>query len=207
MKPRRAYGMTECPTVSASYGDDPPEVRLATDGRLLQSVELRTLDTDGTEVATGEVGEFFVRGPQHALGYVDPRHTREGFDDEGWFRTGDLGRLDARGCLTVTGRTKDIVNRGGEKLSAREIEEAISGHPGVIDVAVVPAPHARLGEEPAAFVVLRPGSGTPDDTLRDFLRARGLAPQKVPRIWVSVDELPRTPSGKVQKFKLRQELG
>ena len=206
MKPRRAYGMTECPTVSASYGYDPAEIRLGTDGRILPSVDVRVLDDDGNDVAPGEVGEFLVRGPQRALGYLDAAHTRDGFDADGWFRSGDLGRIDARGCVTVTGRTKDIINRGGEKLSAQEIEELICRHPGVRDAAVVAAPNERLGEEPAAFVVVRAGGAAPDADLQAFLRAEGVAPQKIPRIWVAVDEFPRTPSGKVKKYDLVERL-
>jgi acyl-CoA synthetase (AMP-forming)/AMP-acid ligase II len=206
MQPRRAYGMTECPTVSASYGYDPPEIRLETDGRLLPGIELRVLDPDGREVAPGAVGEFQVRGPQRALGYLDPEHTRDAFDDDGWFRTGDLGAIDGRGCVTISGRTKDIINRGGEKLSAQEIEELICRHPGVGDAAVVAAPHPRLGEEPAAFIIRRPGDLTTDEELQAFLRAEGVAPQKIPRIWVPVQEFPRTPSGKVKKYDLVERL-
>ena len=143
MKPRRAYGMTECPTVSASVGDDGPEIRLGTDGRILPGVDVRVVDADGADVAPGEVGEFLVRGPQRALGYLDPQHTRDGFDADGWFRSGDLGFVDAEGCITVTGRTKDIINRGGEKLSAQEIEALLRRHPAVADAAVVAAPHPR----------------------------------------------------------------
>ncbi|MBO0729409.1 MAG: AMP-binding protein [Acidimicrobiaceae bacterium] len=197
MNPRRAYGMTECPTVSACSTFDPPEVRLLTDGRILPGCEVR-VEPDG---------EFVVRGPQRALGYVDPADTAEAFDSDGWFRTGDLGKVDREGCLTVTGRTKDIINRGGEKLSAREIEEAIARHPGVRDVAVVSAPHPRLGEEPAAFVVLFNGSGLDEEQLSRFVRAEGMAAYKVPRRWVCVDDLPRTPSGKVKKYELAERLG
>ncbi len=157
MKPRRAYGMTECPTVSASVGDDGPDIRLGTDGRILPGVDVRVVDADGHDVAVGTVGEFVVRGPQRALGYLDPEHTRDGFDADGWFHSGDLGFVDAEGCITVTGRTKDIINRGGEKLSAQEIETLLRRHPDVADVAVVAAPHPRLGEEPAAFMILRSG--------------------------------------------------
>ncbi len=205
MNPRRAYGMTECPTVSASSTFDPPEVRLMTDGRLLPGCEVRVVSLDGKELGPGEIGEFLVRGPQRALGYVDPAHTAEAFDEDGWFRTGDLGTVDPGGCLTVTGRTKDIINRGGEKLSAREIEEAIARHPEVRDVAVVAAPHPRLGEEPAAFLIL--GGGGPDDhQLAEFLLAEGLAPYKVPRTWVRIEHFPRTPSGKVKKYELVDRL-
>jgi acyl-CoA synthetase len=108
--------------------------------------------------------------------------------------------------VTVTGRTKDIINRGGEKLSAQEIEELICRYPGVSDAAVVAAPHPRLGEEPAAFIIVRAGEGATDDDLQAFLRAEGVAPQKIPRIWVPVDEFPRTPSGKVMKYELVERL-
>jgi acyl-CoA synthetase (AMP-forming)/AMP-acid ligase II len=206
MKPRRAYGMTECPTVSASMGDDPVEIRLGTDGRILPGVGVRVVDTDGTDVGPGAEGEFLVRGPQRALGYLDPQHTRDGFDADGWFRSGDLGFIDAERCITVTGRTKDIINRGGEKLSAQEIEALLCRHPEVADAAVVAAPHPRLGEEPAAFMIRRAGATASDDEVRQFLRAEGVAPQKIPRIFVIVDDLPRTASGKVKKYELVERL-
>jgi acyl-CoA synthetase len=190
-RPRRAYGMTECPTVSASLGDDGPDVRCLTDGRILPGVEVRVVD-----------GELLVRGPQRCLGYLDPAHTRDGFDADGWFRSGDLGVVDDRNCVTITGRTKDVINRGGEKLSAQEIEGLLRRHPGVTDVAVVAAPHPRLGEEPAAFVI-----GTADEaSVAEFMKAEGVAPQKIPRVVVAVDELPRTASGKVKKYELVEQL-
>lgn len=205
MNPRRAYGMTEFPTASASTIFDPPEVRLVTDGRLLPGCEVRVVSPEGKDLEAGQVGEFVVRGPQRALGYVDPTHTAEGFDSEGWFTTGDLGKVDRDGYLTVTGRTKDIINRGGEKVSAREIEEAIVRHPQVREVAVVAAPHLRLGEEPAAFVIVD-GTGPDDDQFAAFVKGQGLASYKIPRRWVRVDRLPRTPSGKVKKYELVEQL-
>jgi acyl-CoA synthetase len=206
MRPRRAYGMTECPTVSASLGDDGPDIRLGTDGRILPEVDVRVVDADGRDVAPGAEGEFLVRGPQRALGYLDPQHTRDGFDDEGWFRSGDLGFVDAQRCITVTGRTKDIINRGGEKLSAQEIENLLRRHPDVVDVAVVAAPNRRLGEEPAAFVIGRGTAAVSGDDLQQFLRAEGIAPQKIPRVIVNIDDLPRTASGKVKKYELVEQL-
>jgi acyl-CoA synthetase len=194
-RPRRAYGMTECPTVSASLGDDGPDVRCLTDGRILPGVEVRVVD-----------GELLVRGPQRCLGYLDPAHTRDGFDADGWFRSGDLGVVDDRNCITITGRTKDVINRGGEKLSAQEIEGLLRRHPGVADVAVVPAPHPRLGEEPAAFVIGAGGAAVDGADLAQFLKAEGVAPQKIPRVVVTVDELPRTASGKVKKYELVEQL-
>jgi acyl-CoA synthetase len=207
MNPRRAYGMTECPTVSASTTFDSPETRLLTDGRILAGCEVRVVSGGDRDLAAGEIGEFVVRGPQRALGYVDPAHTAEAFDADGWFRTGDLGVVRADGHLIVTGRTKDIINRGGEKLSAREIEDAIARHPRIREVAVVAAPHPRLGEEPAAFLaVADTDPDLSDGELVDFLRAQGLAPHKVPRTWVRVDDFPRTSSGKVKKYELLERL-
>jgi len=164
------------------------------------------VDADGRDVVPGGEGEFLVRGPQRALGYLDPHHTRDGFDDDGWFRSGDLGFVDAQRCITVTGRTKDIINRGGEKLSAQEIENLLRRHPDVVDVAVVAAPNPRLGEEPAAFVIGRGGATVSGDDLQQFLRAEGIAPQKIPRVVVNIDDLPRTASGKVKKYELVERL-
>ena len=194
-RPRRAYGMTECPTVSASLGDDGPDVRCLTDGRILPGVEVRLDD-----------GELLVRGPQRCLGYLDPQHTADGFDADGWFRSGDLGVVDDRHCIRITGRTKDVINRGGEKLSAQEIEGLLRRHPDVSDVAVVPAPHPRLGEEPAAFVIGRGGATVDQADLARLLEAEGVAPQKIPRVVVAVDDLPRTASGKVKKYELVEQL-
>ncbi len=140
------------------------------------------------------------------LGYLDPQHTRDGFDADGWFRSGDLGIVDDRNCITVTGRTKDIINRGGEKLSAQEIEGLLRRHPDVTDVAVVAAPHPRLGEEAAAFVIVRGGTAVDDAGVAQFLKGEGVAPQKIPRVVVTVDDLPRTASGKVKKYELVEQL-
>jgi acyl-CoA synthetase len=206
MQPMRSWGMTECPVVTASSRFDPREVRCGTDGRIVPGCEVRVVDTDGGELGPGGIGELWVRGPQRALGYLDPVHTKEAFDDDGWFRTGDLGFVDDEGVLTMTGRVKEIINRGGEKLSGREIEDALTRHPGVADAAVVPAPHPRLGEQPAAFVLANGESPPTADDLAAFLRSNGLATQKIPRVWRFVDELPRTASGKVKKYLLQERL-
>jgi acyl-CoA synthetase len=215
MAPARSFGMTECPSVTGSSPRlDPPEIRLATDGWVAAGCEVRVVDGAGQELSAGEVGEFWIRGPQRALGYVDPAHTAESYDTDGWFHTGDLGRLEAhdlgdgevRYSGTVTGRLKEIINRGGEKISGREIEEALLGCPAVAEAAVVPASHERLGEQPAAFVQFRHGASVPFDELSEFLKSTDLAPQKIPRIWRQIDELPRTASGKVKKYLLQNEL-
>jgi acyl-CoA synthetase len=205
MRPARSWGMTECPSVTASAPFEPKEVRCGTDGRIAPGCEVRVLGPDGRTLGPDEIGELEARGPQRALGYVDPRHTKDGFDDDGWLRTGDLGFLTAEGVLTMTGRSKEIINRGGEKISGREIEDVLVQHPQVVEAAVVPAPHPRLGEEPAAFI-LTYGSHPSDQELATFLRQAGLAPQKIPRVWRRVTELPRTPSGKVKKYVLQEQL-
>ncbi len=205
MNPARSWGMTECPGVTSSGPYEPAEIRCGTDGRIAPGCEVRVVDTDDKDLGPDEIGEFLVRGPQRTLGYLLAEHTAEAFDEEGWFRTGDLGFLTAEGVLSMTGRSKEIINRGGEKISGREIEDLLVRHPGVTEAAVVPAPHPRLGEQPAAFV-LSLGEPVDQQELADFLRSAGLAPQKIPGVWRYVDELPRTASGKVKKFVLQAEL-
>jgi acyl-CoA synthetase len=206
MTPRRAFGMTECPSVSSSSQFEPRSIRCGTDGLIAPGCEVRVCSPEGDDLPYGEIGEFVIRGPQRALGYLNPEHTREAFDDQGWFHTGDLGYVTAEQTLTVTGRVKEIINRGGEKISGREIEDMLVQHPGVVEAAVVPAPHKRLGEQPAAFLLLGGGPRPSEDELAAFLRSGGLAPQKIPRVWRYVDDLPRTPSGKVKKYVLQAEL-
>jgi acyl-CoA synthetase (AMP-forming)/AMP-acid ligase II len=205
LHPARSWGMTECPGVSASGPFEPAEIRCGSDGRVAPGCEVRVVDADGKDLGPDEIGDLLVRGPQRTLGYLLPEHTAEAFDEQGWLRTGDLGFVTADNVLTMTGRSKEIINRGGEKISGREIEDLLSGHPEVIESAVVPAPHPRLGEQPAAFVLFR-GEPVADKDLADYLRAAGLAPQKIPGVWRTVDELPRTASGKVKKYELQAQL-
>ncbi len=206
LAPNRAYGMSECPFVSASHPTDPAERRITTDGRLQSGTQVRVVDDQDADVATGAEGELLVQGPQRALHYLDAEQTAASFLPGGWFRSGDLGRLDGDGYLTVTGRLKDIINRGGEKISAREIEDLLASHPAVMEAAVVAAPHERLGEQPAAFVRFQPGAAASFDELAAHLRAQALSNRKVPLVWRTVDDFPRTGAGKIKKFVLAQEL-
>ena len=193
----RSYGSTEHPSITGCLLDDPEEKRLATDGRVLPGVELR-LDEDG---------EILSRGPDCCLGYTDPDLTATAFDAEGWYRTGDVGVLDGDGYLTITDRISDVIIRGGENISAQEIEELMAHMDGVAEVAVVAEPDARLGEHAAAVVSVRRGAAVPTlDQVRDHLAAAGLARQKWPESIHEVGVFPRTASGKVQKFRLRQLL-
>jgi acyl-CoA synthetase len=136
------------------------------------------------------------------LGYLDPAANRAALDDAGWFSTGDIGVIDGAGFITITGRLKDVINRGGEKFSARDIEDLLITHPAVRHAAVVPGPDARFGEVPVAFVVLDGAGQASAGELDGHLRAMGLARQKTPVAWHFVDSLPMTPSGKVKKFEL-----
>ncbi|MGV9676007.1 AMP-binding protein [Nocardia sp. NPDC003482] len=193
----RSYGSTEHPSVTASAHTAPAHKRLFTDGEPLPGVEVRL----------AEDGEILTRGPDLCLGYVDDALTARAFDAEGWYHTGDIGVLDADGYLSITDRTTDLIIRGGENISAVEVEEILLGLPAVAEAAVVAAPDARLGEHAAAVLRLRPGHAAPTlDDIRAHFAERGLAKQKWPEEVHIVADLPRTPSGKVQKYRIRQEL-
>jgi acyl-CoA synthetase (AMP-forming)/AMP-acid ligase II len=203
----RVYGSTEHPSVTGSAFDDPAEKRHATDGTPLRGVELRLLDEDGNAVAPGEPGEIWSRGPDLCVGYTDPELTTAAFDGDGWYRTGDLGVLDADGFLTITDRVNDVIIRGGENISAAEVEEVITALDEVAEVAVVAAPDARMGEHACAVVRLAPG--VESLTLHDLthaLQQAGLARPKWPEELRIVADFPRTPSGKIRKVDLRQQL-
>jgi acyl-CoA synthetase len=203
----RAYGCTEHPSVTGSQHSDPKEKRIHTDGQPLDWVEVRTVDEDGRDVGVGLPGEILTRGPDRFAGYTDLSLTEVAVDAEGWFRTGDVGVLDPEGYLTITDRVKDIIIRGGENVSAAEVEQLLAHMEGVAEVAVVAAPDEKFGEHGCAFFRMQAGTPAPDlDAVRAQLAAAGLARQKWPEELRSVDELPRTPSGKVQKFVLRDQL-
>jgi len=203
----RSYGCTEHPSVTGSKHEAPREKRIHTDGRPLEWVEIRTVDPDGHDVGVGEPGEILSRGPDRFAGYTDPALSDAAIDEEGWFRTGDVGVIDEDGYLTITDRVKDIIIRGGENVSAAEVEQLLAHMEGVAEVAVVAAPDERLGEHGCAFFRMQPGHVAPDlDAVRAHLQEAGLARQKWPEELRVVEELPRTPSGKVQKFVLRERL-
>lgn len=194
----RTYGSTEFPTFSLGdpYGD--PAAAAATDGRPVPLASWRIDEAGG--------GELLVKGAELFLGYLDPALDGDAFTPDGFFRTGDVVRMDdASGC-TVAGRIKDIIIRGGENLSAIEIEDHLQQHPQIEDVAVVAMPDPVLGERACAFVVARGDARPGVDELRRFLTGRGLAVQKSPERVELVAELPRTASGKVQKFRLRERV-
>lgn len=203
----RSYGSTEHPSTTGSTHDDPYERRGYTDGRPLGGVELRLVDETGRDVAPGTSGEILSRGPDLFAGYTNPALTAAAFDDDGWYATGDIGVLDEAGALTITDRVKDIIIRGGENISAAELEELLAGMTGVAEAAVVAAPDERLGEHACAFLRALPGETVPDlAAVRAHLEAAGLGRQKWPEEIRAVEALPRTPTGKVKKFELRAQL-
>jgi acyl-CoA synthetase (AMP-forming)/AMP-acid ligase II len=200
----RSYGSTEHPLISSGRPEHTERQRHLTDGAVSPGVEVRILDDAGRDLPAGADGEIVVRGPKQFVGYRDPALDADAFLPGCWFRTGDVGRLDSDGHLTITDRKKDVIIRGGENISSREIEDLLARHDAVSEVAVCAAPDPVFGEQVCAFVVLRPGASLdPDDVLAHF-SALGVARQKVPTRLEIVDDLPRTASGKVRKVDLRR---
>ena len=204
----RSFGSTEHPSITGSMHDAPREKRMSTDGKALMGVEIELRDDDGRPVGPGQPGEIWSKGPDCFVGYTDSSLTKSSIDANGWFGTGDVGVLDEDGYLLIVDRKKDIIIRGGENISALEVEEQVLRMPGVAEVAVVAAPDPRMGEHGCAFVRMQPGDHTPPDleTMRAHLATTGLAKVKWPEEVRLIDEFPRTPSGKIQKFVLRKGL-
>ena len=199
----RCYGMTEHPTVTGAQPDSPPDVRMGTDGGPMGGCAVRVLGPDGADQPPGVDGEVVVQGPDQFIGYRDPILNQGAFTADGWFRTGDLGHVDARGRLTITDRIKDVIIRGGETISSGQVEDVLQAHPAVAEAAVVAAPDPHYGEVVAAVVVLKTGAALGLVEVRRHFEASGLARQKTPERLVVVDSLPRTALGKVRKADLR----
>ncbi|QLL09817.1 AMP-binding protein [Mycobacterium vicinigordonae] len=199
----RCYGMTEHPTVTGARARDPLRVRMATDGMPMRGCAVRVLGPDGADQPVGVDGEVVVQGPDQFIGYRNQALDADAFTADGWFRTGDLGHLDAQQRLTITDRIKDVIIRGGETMSSGQIEDVLHSHPAVAEAAAVAAPDSRYGEVVAAVVVLQPGARLDLAELARHFAAAGLARHKTPERLVIVDALPRTALGKVRKADLR----
>jgi 2,3-dihydroxybenzoate-AMP ligase len=187
---------------------DPPEVVIGTQGRPMSPAdEVRVVDERGRQVGVGEVGELLARGPCVIRGYyADPDADARAFAPGGWYRTGDLVRQDSRGNISVRGRVKDIINRGGEKISAEEVEDLLRTLPQVEQLSVISVPDAELGERVCVCVVLRPGHSLALAQVREACQRSGLAAYKVPEVLAPLDALPLTPVGKVDKNMLRDRV-
>ncbi len=203
----RGYGSTEHPVISTGVPTDPLDKRAGTDGRLTPGNEIRLVDDGGVDVEPGTDGEIAVRGPEQFVGYRDARLDDEAFLPGGWFLTGDIGRMDDQGYLTITDRKKDVIIRGGENIASKEVEDILARMPAILEAAVVGMPDDLYGEKVCAFLLVRGGSEVSlDDVRRHFVHA-GVARQKTPERIVIVEELPRSMSGKVKKFELRNHSG
>jgi acyl-CoA synthetase (AMP-forming)/AMP-acid ligase II len=201
---KRTYGSTEAPTVTTSFAPDPLERARATDGRATGAVELRVSDpATGRQLPPDESGELWLRGPELFAGYADRAQTRAAFS-RGWFRTGDLATVDTDGWLTIVGRIKDVIIRGGENIAAAEVEGVLEAHPDVRQAAVIGEPDARLGERICAFVV----ASAPFDlaACRAWFEKQGVAVFKTPERVVQLDELPLMAAGKPDRTALKKLL-
>ncbi len=200
-----SYGMTEAAHQMAS-NPLPPLARKPGSVGVAAGPEIAIMGEGGTLLAAGETGEIVIRGENVTAGYEsNPAANREAFV-EGWFRTGDQGIIDADGYLALTGRLKEIINRGGEKISPREVDETLMDHPAVHQAVTFAVPHDKLGEEVGAAIVVREGTSVTERELRDFVLAR-LADFKAPRRIVFVTEIPKGATGKLQRIGLAEKLG
>ncbi|MBS0395168.1 MAG: AMP-binding protein [Proteobacteria bacterium] len=201
------YGMTETSPVSfQSSCDDPLERRVGTVGRIHPHVQVKVVDAHGRVTPRGVSGELLTRGYSVMRGYwAEPERTREAIDEGGWMHTGDLAVIDADGYCNIVGRVKDMIIRGGENISPREIEEFLYRHPAVLDVAVVGVPDHKYGEAVCACIRLREGASATEEEIREFCRGQ-IAHYKVPRYVRFVDAFPMTVTGKVQKYLIREHV-
>lgn len=202
----RCYGSTEHPTISKSDRHGTLAYRSLTDGIVLPELTVKVVTDDGTLLPDGTEGEILSNGPDQFLRYTSDADNESAFTADGYFRTGDIGLL-RDGVLTITGRKKEIIIRGGENISVREIEELLLRHPAVRDAAVVPRSHDRYGEQVWAFLRTAGNQQLTLDDVRQHFRALGVARQKTPEGVVVLAEFPRTPAGKVAKRDLRESLG
>ena len=200
-----AWGMTENGAVTLIELDDPDERAVNTDGHPLPGVELKVVDTDGSTLPAGQAGKLYLRACSNFGGYLKRPHLN-GTDAQGWFDTGDLATLDAKGYVRITGRSKDVIIRGGENIPVVEIESLLYRHPAISMAAVVAYPDERLGERACAIVVLKPGQKLTLEGMVAYFKEQKVAVQYIPERLVLRDAIPSTPSGKMQKFKLREML-
>jgi long-chain acyl-CoA synthetase len=196
------YGLSETSPV-ASFNHPDRERTPGSIGTPVSGVELKLIDDDGDEVGAGEVGEIAIRGHNVMKGYWRrPEATADAIDTDGWFKTGDMARVDEQGRYFIVDRKKELIIRGGYNVYPREIEEVLYEHPAVREAAVIGIPHSELGEEIAAAIVLKPGAGATPDQLRAYAKEQ-VAAYKYPRhVWI-VDELPKGPTGKILKREIK----
>jgi non-ribosomal peptide synthetase component E (peptide arylation enzyme) len=202
----RGYGASEHPTSTSGRDDDPLDARARTDGAPTRGAHVRIVDDEGRDLPPGHDGGILTVGPKACAGYLDPAHDLDAFTEDGWLRSGDVGHLDGGGRLVVTDRRKDLIIRGGENISSREVEDVLVRHPALVEAAVVAQPDERYGERACAFVRVRPGATFTLEDARAHFVAEGVSRTKTPERVEVVEDLPRSPTGKVRKADLRARL-
>jgi cyclohexanecarboxylate-CoA ligase len=200
-----AWGMTENGAVTLIKLDDDDKLASSTDGCALPGVEVKVVDAEGKALPFGQIGKLFVRACSNFGGYLKRPHWN-GTDAEGWFDTGDLAHMDTNGYIRISGRSKDVIIRGGENIPVVEIEALLYKHPAVAQVAIIAYPDQRLGERACAVIVPTAGQTIDFATMVDFLKSQKLAIQYIPEKLIVCNAMPATPSGKIQKFRLREML-
>ncbi len=200
------YGLTEAPIVVMATTEDPDTKLADTEGRPTPGVDLIVVTLGGKRAGPGEEGEIRLKGHQVIRGYLDPSLDADAFDEDGYFRTGDLGIVDEDGYVTITGRLKDVIIRHGENISAKEVEDLLYAHPAVADVAVIGLPDPKTGERACAVVSVTEGSTFGFEAMVDYLKAEGLRVQAIPEQLELVDTVPRNPAGKILKHELRERF-
>jgi cyclohexanecarboxylate-CoA ligase len=200
-----AWGMTENGAVTTALLDDDDERSFNTDGCPLPGVEVKVVDADGASLPNGTPGKLLLRSCSNFGGYLNRPHLN-GTDADDWFDTGDLARIDDRGYIRITGRSKDVIIRGGENIPVVEIEALLYRHPAVALAAIVAYPDERLGERACAVVVLKPGQSLTLADVQTFMKEQKVALQYIPERLIVREAMPATPSGKIQKFMLRELL-
>jgi cyclohexanecarboxylate-CoA ligase len=198
-----AWGMTENGAVTTTLPDDPDERSVNTDGVPLPGVEIKVVDFEGNLLPADQPGALWVRSCSNFGGYLK-RPQWNNTDEDGWFDTGDLGRIDDQGYLRITGRSKDVIIRGGENIPVMEIEALLYRHPAIAQVAVVAYPDERLGERACAAIVLKPEGLIDHIGIVNYLKSEQVALPYIPEKTLILDAMPATPSGKIQKFRLRE---
>ncbi len=200
-----AWGMTENGAVTLIKPDDEDILAFTTDGCALPGVEVKVIDAEGKTVPSGQIGRLVVRACSNFGGYLK-RPQWNGMDTDGWFDTGDLAHMDANGYIRISGRSKDVIIRGGENIPVVEVEALLYRHPAVAQVAIVAYPDERLGERACAVIVPKAGQTIDFAAMTEFLKLQKLAVQYIPERVIVRDAMPATPSGKIQKFRLREML-
>jgi acyl-CoA synthetase (AMP-forming)/AMP-acid ligase II len=202
----RVYGSTEAPTVTLGIRPGGPMEKASETDGLIFNYDVRIVDFANRPLPAGQDGEIIIKGAKLFVGYRDPALNGDSFDAEGWFHSGDLGRVSADGYLQITGRKKDIIIRGGENLSVKEIEDVLHLHPAVETAATVAMPDVKMGEKVCAYVKCKEGASLTLDDLKKFLLQHKLAKQKWPERLEVIDAFPMTPSGKIKKNELRKDI-